>query len=69
MLAGPHCADVALKVPASLTGPKRTQNAAGQIWVTDHRVRPLTLLDLSLYVHPGPVLGFHNAEYLDRLNV
>lgn len=65
VLAGPHFADVALKVPASLTGPKRTQNASGQIWVTDHKVRPaFTLLYLFFYL----VLGFHKVEHLERAN-
>ncbi|WRT67976.1 uncharacterized protein IL334_004950 [Kwoniella shivajii] len=33
-----HTAEVELKVPATIQGPKRTENAKGNIWVTDKRV-------------------------------
>ncbi|ORX37247.1 hypothetical protein BD324DRAFT_435347 [Kockovaella imperatae] len=33
-----HTADIELKVPATLSGPKRTETADGFLWVTDHRV-------------------------------
>ena len=47
LCAGPYTADLMLKVPASLNGPKRTENAAGRIWVTDHRVCSHLLLPSS----------------------
>jgi hypothetical protein len=34
----PYPADLELRVPATISGPKRTETAKGRIWVTDHRV-------------------------------
>ncbi|KAK8858757.1 hypothetical protein IAR55_002986 [Kwoniella newhampshirensis] len=33
-----YTADLELRIPATIRGPKRTENAKGRIWVTDHRV-------------------------------
>ncbi|WWC62794.1 uncharacterized protein I303_105391 [Kwoniella dejecticola CBS 10117] len=38
VLTAGHTADVELKVPATIQGPKRTETAKGRIWVTDQRV-------------------------------
>lgn len=47
LITGPYTADVELKVPASLTGPKRIENAAGRIWVTDQRVILISSIEPS----------------------
>ncbi|OCF46028.1 hypothetical protein I317_00116 [Kwoniella heveanensis CBS 569] len=33
-----HTAEIELKIPATIAGPKRSERAKGMIWVTDHRV-------------------------------
>ncbi|WWD18652.1 hypothetical protein CI109_103105 [Kwoniella shandongensis] len=38
VLTAGHTADLELRIPATIQGPKRTENAKGRIWVTDHRV-------------------------------
>ncbi|WVQ96502.1 hypothetical protein IAU59_003607 [Kwoniella sp. CBS 9459] len=38
VLTSGHTAEIELKIPATISGPKRTEKAKGLIWVTDHRV-------------------------------
>nr|XP_019045417.1 hypothetical protein I302_05807 [Kwoniella bestiolae CBS 10118]OCF24347.1 hypothetical protein I302_05807 [Kwoniella bestiolae CBS 10118] len=40
VLTAGHTAEVELKVPATIQGPKRSETAKGRIWVTDHRPGP-----------------------------
>ncbi|WVQ65573.1 uncharacterized protein L199_003751 [Kwoniella botswanensis] len=57
VLTAGHTAEIELKVPATIQGPKRTETAKGRIWVTDHRVIFVAdTLDL-----PGPSSAGTNA--------
>lgn len=38
LLTPGYYTDLELHVPASMEGPKRTENAQGRVWLTDHRV-------------------------------
>lgn len=38
MLTPAHTADVELRIPATIQGPKRSESAKGLFWVTDQRV-------------------------------
>jgi len=38
LLTGPHPADIELRIPATISGPKRTETARGSLYVTDKRV-------------------------------
>ncbi|WVQ85057.1 hypothetical protein IAT38_007221 [Cryptococcus sp. DSM 104549] len=38
VLTAGHTADLTLYIPATMSGPKRTETAKGHLWVTDRRV-------------------------------
>lgn len=41
LLTPGYTADVELKIPATIEGPKRTQKSWGRVWLTDQRVSPV----------------------------
>ncbi|WVW84892.1 hypothetical protein I302_106927 [Kwoniella bestiolae CBS 10118] len=57
VLTAGHTAEVELKVPATIQGPKRSETAKGRIWVTDHRV----LFVADTLDQPGPSSAGSNA--------
>lgn len=38
LLTSGNTADIELRIPATMDGPKRADSAKGQLWLTDHRV-------------------------------
>ncbi|WWC88666.1 uncharacterized protein L201_003579 [Kwoniella dendrophila CBS 6074] len=57
VLTAGHTAEIELRIPATIQGPKRNETAKGRIWVTDHRVIFVSdTLDL-----PGPSSRATNA--------
>ncbi|GFZ45002.1 hypothetical protein JCM24511_02728 [Saitozyma sp. JCM 24511] len=37
-LTSGNTADIELRIPATMDGPKRVESAKGQLWLTDHRI-------------------------------
>jgi hypothetical protein len=50
LLASGNTADIELRIPATMDGPKRVESAKGQLWLTDLRVSRATRLNLPYQI-------------------
>ncbi|KAL7423049.1 hypothetical protein Q5752_002348 [Cryptotrichosporon argae] len=56
LLTPGYTADLELRVPATIDGPRRTETARGRVWVTDHRIVFLAETALSSSYDAPPTL-------------